>query len=96
MVHEHRVPEFLCHEWPFFGNRNLPTNPDVAIMIGKAEYAKRVNRASCVRLTAIPLRYFPEKRIDLTGRQAGFDDDDAHGIPAVTDRRWERDTRGRQ
>ena len=44
--------------------------------------------------------YFPGERIDqvhataFTGGQAGFFEDEAHGIAAMTDRRWERDTIG--
>ena len=45
---------FFATSGPFFGNRNLPTNRDVAIGVGtgRIEYAKRVYGASCIRLTA--------------------------------------------
>ena len=55
MVHEHRVPEFLCHEWPLFWQPESTDKPamwqsglaGVVLSMQSAYYG-----ANCVRLTA--------------------------------------------
>ena len=67
---------------PFLATGIYRQTRDVAIRVGRgrAEYAKRVYGASCVRVTAADVQkcwqYFPEKRIDQ-----------AHATALLADRR---------
>ena len=67
----------------------------VAGMRPESESAFTAARSSRATLKAFCSRgRWPRVRQKSPGRQAGFDDDDAYGVGAVTGRRWERDTRG--